>query len=32
MDELAYIVAGIATIGWIVLFIYNSKHPTPKKD
>ncbi len=32
MDELAYIIAGIATIGWIFLFIYNIRHPSPKKD
>lgn len=32
MDELAYIVAGIATIGWIFLYFYEKKHPTPKKD
>ncbi len=32
MLEFGIYVAGIATIGWIFLFIYNSKHPSPKKD
>ena len=32
MNEFVYILAGIVTIGWILLLIYKSKYPTTKED